>query len=139
MTKIPNRMRGYFLKFRIQGTDGGKGYRVHSGFFFHEVDKDNKPIIKKLMIKIRPQNSMIDMMANESAALLNLNLKNGGEFNYACNSIGKSGFVGLVCNYFKENINDIINNQHRSCPDLQLDPHYRLKSKDSNTVEVINA
>lgn len=136
---IPNRMRGYFLKFRIKGTDGGKGYKVHSGFFFHQLDENGLPIIKKFLIKIRPQNSMIDMMANESAALLNLNLKNGGTFNHACNTIGKSGFVGIVCNYFKENIDDIVNNQHGNCPDLQLDPHYRLKSKDSNPVEVINA
>ena len=108
MVTIPNRMRGFFLKFRIKGTDGGKGYKVHSGFFFDSFDNDNKPNVRKVMIKVRPQNSMVDMMVNESCTLLNLNLKNGGSFNYACNAVGKNGFVGVVCNYFKQNMDDRI-------------------------------
>ena len=140
MTNIPNRMRGYFLKFRVKGTDGGKGYKVHAGFFWSSLDDNKLPTINKVMIKVRPQNSMVDMMVNESTAFLNLNLKNGGDFNHACNSVGKSGFVGVVCNYFKENLKDIVDNQTKECPDLQIDPYHRLKSSpQSESVEVFNA
>ena len=138
MVTIPNRMRGFFLKFRIKGTDGGKGYKVHSGFFFDSFDNDNKPNVRKVMIKVRPQNSMVDMMVNESCTLLNLNLKNGGSFNYACNAGGKNGFGGVVCNYFKQNMDEVINNPKMPCPDLQLDPHYRLKTTNQKTLEVFD-
>lgn len=137
MAKIPERMRGLYLRHRIKGIDGGKGYRVHSGFFFERF-VNNKPEIKKVMIKVRPQNSLIDMMVKESNAFLNWGLKNGGSFDHACNLVGKSGFVGIVCNFFKENINEVTNNEKMVCPDLQLDPHFRVKSSNVEVLEVFD-
>ena len=57
----------------------------------------------------------------------NRNLKKGGDFEDECNALGKSGFVGVVANYVKENLWNIMNEKPTGkIIELQLDSKNRL-------------
>lgn len=135
--KIPNRMTGTGQKFLIIGTNGG-GYKTHAMIYWPLKDINKKthlPNIRKLKISARPLKGatapydFVNTLIEESLIGFNRNLKKGGDFEEECNALGKSGFVGVVANYVKENLHQIMNEKPSGNQIvLQLDSKNRLSS-----------
>lgn len=132
--KIPNRMTGTGQKFLIRGTNGG-GYKTHAMIYWplKDIKKNGLPNIRKLKISARPLRGatapydFVNTLIEESLIGFNRNLKKGGDFNDECNALGKSGFVGVVANYVKENLWNIMNEKPTGkIIELQLDSKNRL-------------
>lgn len=132
--KIPNRMTGTGQKFLIRGTNGG-GYKTHAMIYWplKDINKNGLPNIRKLKISARPLRGatapydFVNTLIEESLIGFNRNLKKGGDFNDECNALGKSGFVGVVANYVKENLWNIMNEKPTGkIIELQLDSKNRL-------------
>ena len=69
----------------------------------------------------------LDTLIEESIIGFNRNLKKGGSFDQECLALGKSGFVGVVGNYIRENFKDILQNKSDGKKiELQLDSKNRL-------------
>jgi len=132
--KIPNRMTGTGQKFLIRGTNGG-GYKTHAMIYWplKDINKNGLPNIRKLKISARPLRGatapydFVNTLIEESLIGFNRNLKKGGDFEDECNALGKSGFVGVVANYVKENLWNIMNEKPTGkIIELQLDSKNRL-------------
>ena len=132
--KIPNRMTGTGQKFLIRGSNGG-GYKTHAMIYWplKDINKNGLPNIRKLKISARPLRGatapydFVNTLIEESLIGFNRNLKKGGDFNDECNALGKSGFVGVVANYVKENLWNIMNEKPTGkIIELQLDSKNRL-------------
>lgn len=132
--KIPNRMTGTGQKFLIRGTNGG-GYKTHAMIYWplKDIKKNGLPNIRKLKISARPLRGatapydFVNTLIEESLIGFNRNLKKGGDFEDECNALGKSGFVGVVANYVKENLWNIMNEKPTGkIIELQLDSKNRL-------------
>lgn len=141
--KIPNRMTGTGQKFLIRGTNGG-GYKTHAMIYWplKDVNSDGLPNIRKLKISARPLRGatapydFVNTLIEESLIGFNRNLKKGGDFAEECIALGKSGFVGVVSNYIKENLNKIINEKPTGKTiELQLDSKNRLSMTYRNELE----
>jgi len=133
---IPNRMTGVGFKLLLRATNGG-GYKVHAMVYWDLKEEliDDLPVIRKLKISARPmtgstsRGDFLDTLIEESIIGFNRNLKKGGSFDQECLALGKSGFVGVVGNYIRENFKDILSNKSDGRKiELQLDSKNRLSS-----------
>ncbi len=127
-------MTGTGQKFLIRGTNGG-GYKTHAMIYWplKDINKNGLPNIRKLKISARPLRGatapydFVNTLIEESLIGFNRNLKKGGDFEDECNALGKSGFVGVVANYVKENLWNIMNEKPTGkIIELQLDSKNRL-------------
>ena len=122
-----NRMNSILLKHYVGSSDGGK-YKVHASFDWCNLDEKGNPIIEEIMLKVRPEDSFISSMVKESSINFNNSISGKHTFKDQCLEISKSGFVGIVCNYFLENIDGICDfaNDFKIASVLHLDPQNRL-------------
>lgn len=128
-------MTGVGFKLLLRATNGG-GYKVHAMIYWDLKEKlvDDLPVIRKLKISARPMGTgstargdFLDTLIEESIIGFNRNLKKGGSFDQECLALGKSGFVGVVGNYIRENFKDILQNKSDGKKiELQLDSKNRL-------------
>lgn len=122
-----NRLNSILVKHYVGSSDGGK-YKVHASFDWCQLDDDGNPIIEEIMLKVRPEDSFISSMVKESSINFNNSISGKHTFKDQCHEISKSGFVGIVCNYFLENIDKITDfaNDFKIASILHLDPQNRL-------------
>ena len=123
-----NRLESILLKTYV-GAEGGGQYKVHAIFGFSEFDSNGRPIITEIMIKVRPEDSLISSMVKESIISFNKAVDGVG-FETQCQNISKSGFVGVICNYFLNN-KDAISDFREDfviSKTLMLDPQNRLST-----------
>ena len=82
------------------------------------------------MIKVRPENSMVSAMVKESMVSFNSAINDKNTFADQCNEISKGGFLGIVCNYFLENMEKIVDysSDFRISTELQFEPQNRYGS-----------
>ncbi len=123
-----NRLESILIKTYV-GAEGGGQYKVHAVFGFTDFDDKGRPIISEIMIKIRPEDSLISSMVKESIISFNRAV-NGDGFETQCKNIAKSGFVGIIANYFLDNIDAIsdFSKPFKISKSLILDPQNRLST-----------
>ena len=130
------RKNAHLIKTYV-GTQGGAKYKVHAGFGWSKLNKKGLPVIDEVMIKVRPENSMVSAMVKESMVSFNSALHHKNTFAEQCMEISKGGFLGIVCNYFLENMDKIVDytSEFEISTQLQFEPQNRYGSvnKDEET------
>ena len=123
------RKNAHLIKTYV-GTQGGAKYKVHAGFGWSKLNKKKQPVIDEVMIKVRPENSMVSAMVKESMVSFNSAINDKNTFADQCNEISKGGFLGIVCNYFLENMEKIVDysSDFRISTELQFEPQNRYGS-----------
>jgi len=123
-----NRLESIIIKTYV-GAEGGGQYKIHAVFGFTKFDDKGRPIIEEIMIKIRPEDSLISSMVKESIISFNKAVDGVG-FETQCENISKSGFVGIICNYFLNNIDAIsdFREDFKISKTLILDPQNRVST-----------
>ena len=130
------RKNAHLIKTYV-GTQGGAKYKVHAGFGWSKLNKKRLPVIDEVMIKVRPENSMVSAMVKESMVSFNSALHHKNTFAEQCMEISQGGFLGIVCNYFLENMDKIVDytSEFEISTQLQFEPQNRYGSvnKDEET------